>query len=141
MRRHRRDFAFLQIREPERTVSPPLRDAERTHAPAFGKLKRQPFWKRRARIGEVFQQRQAGLIFRRQIFHPHAILQRLAGGAEARQKSRRGKSGAEEKAAREGKGQKRQQQREGLVDDGVLDVHARRAGDQQTRRPRTSPPA
>ena len=145
MGRHRRNFAFLQIRDPERTVSPSLRDAEGTHAPAFSQFRRQPVWKRRARIVEVFQQRQAGLIFRRQIPNPHAIVQRQAGGADARQDSRRGKPGAEEKAAHEGKGQKRQQQREGLVVDGVLDVHARRAGGHQTRdrakpRAREAPP-
>ena len=40
-----------------------------------------------------------------------------------------------------GKGQKRQQQREGLIVDGVLDVHARRAGGQHRPRPRKAPRA
>ena len=49
---------------------------KRTQPPVFGELKRQPFLKRRARIGEIFQQRQPGLRSRRQIFDLHAVAQR-----------------------------------------------------------------
>ena len=60
-------------------------------------------------------------------------MQRLAGGADARQQTRRGKFGAEENRLHaKASNQKRQQQRERLVSDGVLDVHADRARDDES---------
>ena len=100
--RQRRNLRLLHLHPAERIFPPALRYAEGADAFAFGQLKRQPFLKRRARVGKFFQQGQARLIFRRQIFHLHAIVQRLSGRADARQGARRGKGGAEEKAARQG---------------------------------------
>jgi hypothetical protein len=102
-RRQRRHFGFFNICEPERIFPAPLCHAERPDAPAFGQLKCEPVVEIWLRVGEIFEQRQADLIFRRQIFYAHAIRQRLAGRADARQNSRGGKIGAEEKTARPGK--------------------------------------
>ena len=105
---------------------------ERADAPAFGQLKRQPFRKSRARVGEVFQQRQA-----RPGFWPSDFLPARGSAAAGRPCRSAGSDRVAENSARKKRLPARASSRNAsnsakrLIGHGVLDVHAHRAGDDQ----------